>query len=206
MASRLSALSLENPIVVAVPNGGVPVGAVIAQKLPAALHLMVVRKLQLPDNPEAGFGALTWDGFLLLNRALIHSVGLSEREILTQQEKAEQSIRTRLALFGKWAVLPPLEERVVILVDDGLASGFTMEAAAKSIQKRGPKGVIIAVPTSSMTAFRRLESLVDQVVCPELSRLRIFAVANAYENWYDLNEEEVLRILESMSARGVENQ
>jgi len=99
----------------------------------------------------------------------------------------------------------PLEERVVILVDDGLASGFTMEAAAKSIQKRGPKGVIIAVPTSSMTAFRRLESLVDKVVCPEMSRLRIFAVANAYENWYDLNEEEVLRILESMSARGVEN-
>jgi len=109
LASRLSALFLENPIVVAVPNGGVPVGAVIARKLPAALHLMVVRKLQLPDNPEAGFGALTWDGFLLLNRALIHFVGLSEREILTQQEKAEQSIRTRLALFGKWAVLPPLK-------------------------------------------------------------------------------------------------
>ena len=134
------------------------------------------------------------------------SLSVPHDESHTQQEKAEQSIRTRLALFGKWAVLPPLEERVVILVDDGLASGFTMEAAAKSIQKRGPKGMIIAVPTSSMTAFRRLESLVDQVVCPELSRLRIFAVANAYENWYDLNDEEVLRILQSVSARGVENQ
>ena len=82
-------------------------------------------------------------------------------------------------------------------MDDGLASGFTMEAAVKSAKSQGAERIIIAVPTSSMSAYRRLESRVDKIICPDLSHLPIFAVANAYQNWCDLDEEEVLNLLEN---------
>ncbi len=197
LASRL--LDYRNPdlAVLAIPNGGVPVGAVIAKELNAGLYLMIVRKLQIPDNPEAGFGALTSDGFLLLNQPLIDHFGLTMEDIRRQREKAFQSIRSRQRYFGKWAELPSFEDRTVILVDDGLATGFTMEAAIKSVRNQGVKKTIVAVPTSSMSAYRRLESLVDHIICPDLSRLRIFAVANAYQNWYDLSEEEVSKQLDA---------
>ncbi|MBW2035811.1 MAG: phosphoribosyltransferase, partial [Deltaproteobacteria bacterium] len=133
---------------------------------------------------------MTSDGFLLLNHPLVESLGLTEKVIQEQKEKALESIRSRQEFFGKRAELPAMENRTVILVDDGLASGFTMEVAVKSVKKRGAKSIIIAIPTSSMSAHRRLESRVEKIICPDLSRLRIFAVANAYENWYDLDENE----------------
>jgi predicted phosphoribosyltransferase len=199
LASRLSNYQHQRLAVLAIPNGGVPVAAVVAKGLNAELYLMIVRKLQIPDNPEAGFGALTSDGFLLLNQPLIDHLGLTKEDIQKQKEKAFQSIRSRQGYFGKWAELPPLKDRTVILVDDGLASGFTMEATVKSVKNQGAEKIIVAAPTSSMTAYRRLEPLVDNIICPDLSRLRVFAVANAYLKWYDLSEEEVLDLLEAFS-------
>ena len=196
LASRILEYKGQNVVVLAIPNGGVPVARIIAEELDAELYLMIVRKLQVPHNPEAGFGAATPDGFVLLNQGLVASLGLTEKEILKQKEKAMESIRVRQLFFDKRAELPDLKGRTIILVDDGLASGFTMEAAVKSLENRGVQSIIIAVPTSSMTAHRRLESKVDKIICPDLSRLRIFAVADAYENWYDLDEEEVLTLLE----------
>lgn len=201
LASRLQDYRGKDLIVLAIPNGGVPVAAVIAEEFDAELYLMIVRKLQIPGNPEAGFGALTSDGFLLLNQQLIDHLRLREGDILKQKEKALSNIRSRQEYFGTRAALPTLNDRTVLLVDDGLASGFTMEAAIKSAKSQGAKRIIIAVPTSSMTAYRRLELQVDKIICPDLSRMRIFAVANAYENWYDLDEEKVLNILEHLSKK-----
>lgn len=198
LSSRFSKYNSRDLIVLAIPNGGVSVAAVIAEELNVELYLMIVRKLQIPDNPEAGFGALTSDGLLLLNEPLLARLGLSEEDISAQKAKALESIRSRQKLFGKRAVTPPLKGKTVILVDDGLASGFTMEAAVQSVRTREAGRIIIAVPTSSMSAHRRLEARVDEIICPDLSRLRIFAVANAYQNWYDVEEPEVLTILEHL--------
>jgi predicted phosphoribosyltransferase len=198
LSSKLSDYRSKDLIVLAIPNGGVPVAVVIAEELGAELYLMIVRKLQIPDNREAGFGALTADGFLVLNQSLIKHLGLTEADILKQKEKAFKSIRSRQKYFGKRTEPPSLNDRTVVIVDDGLASGFTMEAGVKSAKSQGAERIIIAVPTSSMSAYRRLESKVDKIVCPDLSRLPIFAVANAYQNWHDVNEEEVLNILENM--------
>ena len=195
LASRLIEYQDKDLVVLAIPNGGIPVGNIIAEKLGAEMYLMIVRKLQVPDNPEAGFGALTSEGFLLLNEPLIKRLGLMEEDILLQKEKALESIWSRQQFFGKRAKMPPLGDRTVVLVDDGLASGFTMGAAVESARNQGAKRIIIAVPTSSMTAFRRLESKVEKIICPDLSRTRIFAVANAYQDWYDLDQEEALSIL-----------
>jgi len=203
LAARLSDYRDKNPIVIAIPNGGVPVAAVIAEELDAELSLMIVRKLQVPDNPEAGFGALTSDGLLLLNRPLMANLGLTEDDSARQKEKALASIRSRQAFFGKWAEPPALNGRTVVLVDDGLASGFTMQAAVKSAKNQGAGHIVVAIPTASLSAHRLLEPEVDRIICPDLPRSRMFAVANAYRNWYDLDEQEVLNILEKLAeSRG----
>jgi predicted phosphoribosyltransferase len=150
------------------------VASIIAEELGARLHLMIVRKLQIPDNPEAGFGALTSDGSLLLNERLIEHLGLTEADTQKQKERALKSIRSRQKYFGKRAEPTPLHGRTVVIVDDGLASGFTMEAAVRSAKGQGAERIIIAVPTSSMSAYRRLSSKADAIVCPHISRLPIF--------------------------------
>ena len=202
LAEKLSPHRDRDAMVLAIPNGGVPVGAVIAEALDAELYLMIVRKLKIPDNPEAGFGAVAADGFLLLNKRLLDRLGLTESQVLQQKEEALLSIRSRQALFGARAEPPPMTDRTVVLVDDGLASGFTMEVAVRSARNQGAGQIIIAVPTSSMSAYRRLKPLVEEIICPDVSRLPIFAVANAYVHWYDLEEQEVLALLEGMGKKG----
>ncbi|MEE9516967.1 MAG: phosphoribosyltransferase family protein [Candidatus Adiutricales bacterium] len=199
LASELKEYKNSNLIVLAIPNGGVPVALEVAREIKANLYLMIVRKLQIPGNPEAGFGAVTADGFLLLNHDLIERLGLSKKEIKTQERKALESIRRRQSLFGKQAEIPALNDRTVVLIDDGLASGFTMEAAVRSVRDRGAGQIIVAVPTSSSTAYDRLVNLVDKIVCPNLSQERFFAVADAYHQWYDLGEDEVMKLLDPTS-------
>ena len=109
------------------------------------------------------------------------------------------SIRLRQEYFGKRTELPTLCGRTVILVDDGLASGFTMEAAVQSVRGQGAERVLIAVPTSSRSAYIRLKPQVDNIVCPDVSPPGMFAVANAYETWYDVSEDDALNILENFS-------
>jgi predicted phosphoribosyltransferase len=91
--------------------------------------------------------------------------------------------------------MPDLKNKVVVLVDDGLASGFTMLAAARSVRERAPKKIIVAVPTASLGAIELLTSEVDEIVCLNIRSGTSFAVTNAYVNWYDLTDEEVLKIL-----------
>lgn len=195
LAERLLRYKESNAVILAIPNGGVAVAAPMAKRLACPLHLIVVRKLQIPDNPEAGFGAVASDGTLLLNDPLVKRLGLSETIIASQKERALKTIRARLGLYGHAAEFPELKGMTAILVDDGLASGFTMEVAVKMVKSREPKRVVVAVPTSSMSAYRRISSLVDHLLCPDVSRLPIFAVANAYEEWRDLEDDEIEGLL-----------
>jgi predicted phosphoribosyltransferase len=158
---------------------------------------MVVRKLQIPDRPEAGFGAVASDGSVILNEPLVRRLGLTSEVIGRQRQRALEDIQARLALYGGKGELPSLKNGIILLVDDGLASGFTMEAAVQVVKRHEPKTVVVAVPTSSMSAYRRLSSLVDKVVCPDVSRLPIFRVADAYKDWRDLEDEEVLAMLQN---------
>ena len=196
LAEKLEAYGKACPIVLAIVNGGVPVGLPVARGLGCLLHLMIVRKLQIPNNPEAGFGSVASDGSSLLNEALVQRLGLTEKTIAAQKEKALRSIQVRLRGYGDLATFPNLKGRTVILIDDGLASGLTMEAAVMVVQRHKPAEVVVAVPTSSMSAFRRLSPLVDRVVCPDVSRLPVFAVADAYKIWRDLDDTEVIGLLE----------
>jgi len=185
----------EGVIVLAIPAGGVPVGNVIAKELAVPMDVVIVRKARIPWNTEAGFGAVSWDGEIVLNELLVEQLGLTKEELEESISEAKRNISERLKKFRGEKPLPQLMDKVIILVDDGLASGFTMLAAVRSVRKRQPKEIIVAVPTASLGAVELLVSEVDMIVCLNMRSGLSFAVADAYMNWYDLTDEEVLKIL-----------
>ena len=126
---------------------------------------------------------------------LVEQLGLTKEEIEESISKTKRNIQERLRKFRGDKPMPQLRDKVVIFVDDGLASGFTMLAAARSARKRLPKNIVVAVPTASLGAIELLMSKVDKIVCLNIRSGPSFAVADAYENWYDLTDEEVLKIL-----------
>jgi predicted phosphoribosyltransferase len=184
-----------NVIVLAVPAGGVPVGYAVAKELAIPMDLAVVRKVQIPWNTEAGFGAVAWDNEIVLNEPLVEQLDLTREEIEGSISKTRRIIQERLRKFRGYRPMPHLRDKIVILVDDGLASGFTMLAVAGCVRKRTPEKIIVAVPTASMGAVELLAPEVDELVCLNIRSGPSFAVADAYENWYDLTDEEVTKIL-----------
>jgi predicted phosphoribosyltransferase len=187
--------SQENVIVLAIPAGGVPVGYMVAKELGVPMDVVIVRKAQIPWNTEAGFGAVTWDEETVLNEHLVEQLGLTTEEVEESISKTKRNIQDRLRKFRGDKPMPQLRGKVVILVDDGLASGFTMLAAARSARKNMPKNTVVAVPTASLGAIELLMTEVDKIACLNIRSGSSFAVADAYENWYDLTDEEVLKIL-----------
>ncbi|MGQ9655596.1 MAG: phosphoribosyltransferase [Thermodesulfobacteriota bacterium] len=198
LASMLGAYMGGEGLVLAIPNGGVAVGAAISRALRLGLGLMVVRKIQFPHNPEAGFGAVGADGTVVLDEGLMTAQGLGPEDVRLQKEKALRSVRERVERFGARALLPPVKGRKVILVDDGLATGSTMEAAVSIARRQGPAMVTVAVPTASHRAWGRIKGLVDDLVCPRVGRGPFFAVADAYQCWCDVTDDEVIQIMYSM--------
>ena len=186
----------KNVIVLAIPAGGVPVGYMVAKELAVPLDVVVVRKAQIPWNTEAGFGAVTWDGETVLNESLVEQLRLTREEIEESISKTRRIIRERLSKFRGDKPMPDLKDKVVLLIDDGLASGFTMLAAARSAKRGTPEKIVVAVPTASMGAIKLLAPEVNEIVCLNIRSGFSFAVADAYKNWYDLTDEEVIRILE----------
>jgi predicted phosphoribosyltransferase len=196
LAERLVMYKDADGIVFAVPSGGVPVAVEISSALNLRLELIIVRKLQIPHNPEAGFGAMAPDGGIILNEGLLERLGLSGEEIDTQAEKTRDTIERRNRIFRGGRPFPRVEDRTVIIVDDGLASGYTMLSAVRFLRKRAPKTVVAAVPTGSKRTVDALLPEVDELLCLNIRSGPLFAVADAYRNWHDLDDEEVLSLLE----------
>lgn len=197
LAKELKILGIaERPLVLAIPNGGLAVAVPIVKFLNADIDLLIVRKLQIPYNPEAGFGALTSLGTVMLNEALVARIGLNQAQIESAIQRTKKQIELRnLAYQGLINQFTPTN-RYVILVDDGLASGYTMLAAIKSVRSFSPQKVIVAVPTASAGAITQVRELVDELICPHLGSAYVFAVADAYRNWYDVPDSEVKALLQ----------
>lgn len=196
---RLSEFLLDyrgsNSIILAIPAGGVSVGKEIKDALSLPFDLLVVRKIQIPWNPEAGFGAINLDGYVIFNEEFLRHLEFPESVISSQVVKTREILKKRDELFRKGKLFPSLKNKTAILVDDGLASGYTMIAAIEFVKKRNPSEIVIAVPTGSYKAVRRISSFVDILYCLNIREGYPYAVAEAYRNWYDLSDEEVLRII-----------
>ncbi len=199
LAEALKPFIDENSIVLAIPSGGVPVGIEIAKKYNIPFDLILVKKLTFPWNTEAGFGAISIEGDYRLNPEVVEATGLTEDIINKQKEKTVQILKERDKVFRKGKPFPDIRGKRVILVDDGLASGYTMLTAIDMIKRKNPEEIIVAVPTCSMSAVNKMLPYVDKLVCLNLRESYPYAVADAYINWYDLTDEDVLRYLQQLN-------
>lgn len=195
LAERLRAYEGSESAVLAIPSGGVPVASEIAGALKLPLDLIIVRKIQIPFNPEAGFGALSPDGEVIFNERLLKQLALTDREIQMQVDKTLSVIRQRNELFRGGKPEPSVGGRSVIIVDDGLASGYTMLSAIRFMKKSRPLKIVVAVPTASKNTADFILPETDELHCLNVRSGFRFAVADAYRRWYDLTDKEVLDII-----------
>jgi putative phosphoribosyl transferase len=198
LARMLHPFRQDAHLVLGIPAGGVPVGVVVAQTLHLRFDVAVVSKITLPWNTEAGYGAVAFDGTVRLNSALMARIGLSEAQIRAGIEETTAKVNRRMEKLRKKHRFSDLSGQATILVDDGLASGFTLRVAVEALKKAGAKHIIVAVPTAHKESLDAMVSQVDAVFCPNIRSGLRYAVADAYERWTDVDESEVLKILERM--------
>lgn len=190
----------HNAIVLAIPRGGVPVGYQVAKRLEVPLDLIIPRKLPIPSDPEAGFGAVAPDGTVVLNERMVANLGLSVEDIEVIVKDVLVEVRRRVREYRGGRPLPDLRGKNVLVVDDGLASGYTMIAALRAIKKGHPRRIVVAVPCSPGTSVERLEKEADEVVCLAVQPFGPFAVASYYEHFPDLGDDEVKGLLSDVYA------
>ncbi len=191
LAAALQAYQGEDALVLAIPRGGAEPGYEVAKILQCDIALLICRKLPYPHNPESGFGALAEDGSLYINKRAAASVADDEIERIVLQQNRE--IKRRIQTLRKGRALPPLKGRTVILVDDGIAMGSTMHTAVELCRKAEAGRIIVAVPVAGREAIEKFSEMADEVVVLE-SPANFYAVAQVYENWYDVSDEEVLAL------------
>ena len=195
LASKLKPYVGKDSIVLAIPSGGVPIGSTLAKELGLQMDLIIVRKLPIPYNTEAGFGSMSWNGEVKLNEKLVEQLELSDPEIDSIIRDVKSELDKRMEIFRGNRPFPELKGKTAIIVDDGLASGYTLLAAISSVKRLSPARIIVAVPTASKNAVDLLAPYVDEIFCLNISETKIFAVADAYQEWHDLTQQEVLKLL-----------
>ncbi|MFP4380877.1 MAG: phosphoribosyltransferase [Candidatus Sumerlaeia bacterium] len=182
-------------VVLALPRGGIPVGAALANALGAPLYALVVRKLPVPLSPETGFGAVALGCEPLLNTMMIDQFNISEKQQEKVIEEVRQELRRRALAYNGTEELPPIEGRKVYLVDDGLATGYTVLAASKLVEKSGVTKSVLAVPVSPLESLRKTAPAFNEVYCLFAQRPGPFAVASFYMRFPDLSDSETKEIL-----------
>jgi putative phosphoribosyl transferase len=205
-AGRILADMLQNyqdstALVLAIPAGGVPVATAIARQLHLPLEVVVVSKITLPWNTESGYGAVAFDGTVCLNERLLPRLGLSEQEIQQGLAATLAKVQRRVERLCGGRPFPSLAGRPAILVDDGLASGITLQTACAALARADADYIILAVPTAHAESVQGLAGAVIALYCANIRWGWSFAVADAYEIWSDVSEEMVLKELESFAAQ-----
>ncbi len=196
LGSQLQSLAFEaTPLVLALPRGGVPVGFEVACALAADLDLFLVRKIGVPGQEELAMGAIASGGTRVLNQALISDFKISPVQVeqIIAREQQEMTRREKLYRGGRPALA--IKGRIVILVDDGLATGASMLAAVRAVEAKEPKRVIVAVPVASSKACEELRQYVDEVVCLQ-TPAPFYSVGNWYEDFSQTSDTEVQELLQ----------
>jgi len=201
LASKLRQFAGRRDVVVlALPRGGVPVGYEVAEALGAPLDVFLVRKLGTPGHEELAMGAIASGGTRVLNDEVVGWLGISDEVIDAAAARAQVELDRRERLYRPDK--PPLDltGRIVVLVDDGLATGSTMRAAVQAVRQRGPAHVVVAVPVAAAATCHEFRTIADEVVCAETPE-PFSAVGLWYEDFSQTSDEEVRALLEEHAAR-----
>ncbi len=202
LAEKLAALAPKDPVILALPRGGVPVALPVARALKAPLDLLLVRKIGMPGREEVAAGAIV-DGSpprIVFNEGLLRATGLRRGDFAEQIRKklAEIAKRRERWLGGRGHV--PVKGRTAIVVDDGIATGATMRAALAALREREPAEIILAVPVAAPDALAEMEPLVDRIIVLETPR-PFHAVGAHYIDFLQVDDDEVTEMLKSANAR-----
>jgi predicted phosphoribosyltransferase len=203
LAEMLGELRGSGALLLGIPAGGVAVAAAAAELLALELNVAVVSKVTPPWNTEWGFGAVAFDGSTVMNESILPALGMDNEAVQACIERTRQKVEGRVALLcgGR----PPAPDgRQVILIDDGLATGITMQAAVEALRRAAAAEIVVAVPTAHDDSIRRLAARghVDAIYCANVRTGPQFAVASAYRRWHDLTTEDVMDILEASRRPG----
>ena len=200
LAARLEGLRAERPVVVGLPRGGVPVAAEVARVLDAPLDVIVVRKLGHPLQPELGIGAIGEGGAIVLNRELVEQLRVSADDIREVRAREEVELARRVARYRGDGAPVPVEGRTVVLVDDGLATGFTARAAIDVLRHLGARRIVLAIPVAPTDTIEELRALADDVVCVE-TPAPFRSIGEWYVDFSQVSDTEVTDLLARAAAR-----
>lgn len=194
LAGRVASLGLTDPVVLALPRGGVPVAHEVAERLGVPFDVLVTRKIGCPGQPELGVGAIAEGGEPVFDADLLHRLGLTERDLDTTTARERAELARRVTAYRGDRALPPIKGRDAVVVDDGLATGGTARAALGTVRGEGASRVVLAVPIGAAQTVLELSAEADDVVvlaAPSAFR----AVGQWYTHFEQLTDADVLALL-----------
>ena len=195
LADELAQFNLPDTIVLALPRGGVVVGYEVATSLGLALDVLVSRKIGAPGNPELAVGAVAEIDGLWIDQVAVDALAISPAYLQDEAERQRREIDRMIQVYRQGRSLPSLAGRTVIVVDDGIATGYTMLAAAKGVREANPRELVVAVPVASQESLWRLSREADRTICL-MTPQPFYAVGYHYVEFGQLSDEDVVRYLE----------
>lgn len=186
-------------LVLGLPRGGVPVAYEVARALNVPLDICLVRKLGVPTNRELAMGAIGMGGVITINHEVVRLLGISQPSIERVAAQEQQELERRDRLYRGNRPFPDVQNRTVILVDDGIATGSTVRAAIATLRQHQPRSIVVAVPVAPLSTRQELETEVDDVVCLKTPEF-LQAISLWYEEFRQTTDEEVRRLLEKQSS------
>ncbi|MGD9494827.1 MAG: phosphoribosyltransferase [Armatimonadota bacterium] len=200
LAEELSELRGQNPAILGIPRGAVPMAAIIADRLDGDVDVVIVRKLRAPMHPEFAIGSMAEDGHALVNEDVVRRLGISAGYLEREKREQLQQIEERKRRYRSVRSKLPLRDRVVVIVDDGFATGATMQAALWSARREEARKLIAAAPVGAQEAVRDLADHADEVVCLR-APAHFGAVGAFYLRFDQVSDEEVVEVLRRAAAR-----
>lgn len=194
LAKKLEIYRGKNPLILAIPRGALPMGKILAEELQGELDVVLVHKLGAPDNPELAVGAIDETGHVYLN-PYAKQLGISESYLKEEKKEQQEMLQRRRKAYTPHRSPFNPKKRIVILVDDGIATGSTMIAAIETIRMKKPSEIIVATAVAPPDTVDRLREFADEVVCLE-TPIHFQAVGQFFEDFSQVSDEEAIEILQ----------